>query len=83
MEGRYISQPWTSETYIQSWGDYLGMLDMPTSSPKLSLYKMIEKDTFKRILKNDELGEKLEILRDDQNNITGFKTHQNIYSKSK
>ena len=83
MEGRYISQPWTSETYIQSWGDYLGMLDMPTSSPKLSLYKMIEKDTFKRILKNDELGEKLEILRDDQNNITGYKSHQNIYSKSK
>ncbi|MAU64224.1 MAG: hypothetical protein CMC38_07805 [Flavobacteriaceae bacterium] len=83
MEGLYISQPWNSETYIQSWGDYLGMLYMPTSSPKLTLYKMTEKDTFKRILKNNELGEKLEILRDDQNNITGFKSHQNIYSKSK
>ncbi len=42
---------------------------------------MIKKDVFKRILKNGELGEKLEILRDKKKLIIGFKSHQNIYSK--
>jgi CubicO group peptidase (beta-lactamase class C family) len=81
MEGVYSAQPWGSETYIQSWGNYLALLDIPSNSPELTLYKMIKKDVFKRILKNGELGEKLEILRDEKKLIIGFKSHQNIYSK--
>jgi len=42
---------------------------------------MIEKDVFKRILKNGELGEKLKILRDEKKLVIGFKSHQNIYYK--
>ena len=56
---------------------------MPSNSPDLTLYKEIEIDIFKRILKNGELGEKLEILRDENEGVIGFKSHQNIYSKSK
>ena len=37
----------------------------------------------KRILKNDELGEKLEVLRDEKGNVIGIRTHQNIYLKNK
>lgn len=81
IEGVYISQPWNSETYAQSWGDKLGFLFMPTLNPELELYKMVAEDTFRRILKNDELGEELKILRDENNNIVAFKTHQNIYKK--
>lgn len=83
IEGVYIAQPWGNESYIQSWGNYLALLDTPSNFPNLTLYKKIEKDVFKRILKNDELGEKLEILRDNKNLVIGYKSHQNIYSKSK
>ena len=81
IEGVYISQPWNSETYAQSWGDKLGFLFMPTLNPELELYERVEEDTFRRILKNDELGQELKILRDKNNNIVAFKTHQNIYKK--
>ena len=54
---------------------------MPTLNPELELYEMVAEDTFRRILKNDELGEELKILRDENNNIVAFKTHQNIYKK--
>ena len=83
IEGIYIAQPWGSETYIQSWGNHLALLRMPSNSPELTLYKKVEIDVFKRILKNGELGEKLEILRDQEEGVIGFKSHQNIYSKSK
>jgi|TARA_B110000858_G_C17773925_1_gene461180 CubicO group peptidase (beta-lactamase class C family) len=83
IEGIYIAQPWGSETYIQSWGNHLALLRMPSTSPELTLYKKVEIDVFKRILKNGELGEKLEILRDQEEGVIGFKSHQNIYSKSK
>jgi len=58
-------------------------LFIPSDSPELNLYKKIEKDVFKRILKNDELGEKLEVLRDEKDNVIGIRTHQNIYLKNK
>ena len=83
MEGIYIAQPWGSETYVQSWGEHLAVLRMPSDSPDLTLYKEISKDVFKRVLKNGELGEKLEILRENEGIVVGFKSHQNIYYKSK
>lgn len=83
MEGQYIAQPWGSETYIQSWGNHLAMLSIPTNSPDLTIYKKTGKDIFKRVLKNMELGETLEILRNEKDSVIGFKSHQNIYYKSK
>ena len=83
IEGVYIAQPWGSETYIQSWNNHLAMLDLPSNSPDLTIYKKIEKDIFKRVLKNGELGEELKILRDKNKLVIGFKSHQNIYYKSK
>ena len=32
---------------------------------------------------NDKLGEELEILRDNDNTVIGYKTHQNIYKRSR
>jgi len=81
LEGKYSVQPWGSESYVQSWGDDLAILDIPSDAPKLTLYKKTKKDFFKRILKNNELGEELEVLRDENNLVTGFKLHQNINYK--
>ena len=81
FEGKYISQPWSSETYVQSWGENIALVSLPANEPYISLYKHIEGDVFKKILSNDDLGQELEILRDDENNVIAYKTHQNIYKK--
>ena len=81
FEGKYISQPWVSETYVQSWGDDLALISLPSDEPYLSLYKHVGGDVFKKILSNNDLGQELEILRDTDNNVIGYKTHQNIYKK--
>ena len=81
FEGKYISQPWVSETYVQSWGDNLALLSLPSDDPYISLYKHIEGDIFKKILNNNELGQELKIIRDDNNKVLAYKTHQNIYKK--
>ena len=81
FEGKYISQPWSSETYVQSWGENIALVSLPANEPYLSLYKHIEGDVFKKILSNDDLGQELEILRDDENNVIAYRTHQNIYKK--
>ena len=81
FEGKYISQPWVSETYVQSWGDNLALVSLPSDDPYISLYKHIEGDIFKKILNNNELGQELKIIRDDNNKVVAYKTHQNIYKK--
>ena len=81
FEGKYISQPWVSETYVQSWGGDLALVSLPSDDPYLSLYKHVGGDVFKKILSNNDLGQELEILRDENNNVVGYKTHQNIYKK--
>ena len=81
FEGKYISQPWVSETYVQSWGDNLALVSLPSDDPYISLYKHIEGDIFKKILNNNELGQELKIIRDDNNKVIAYKTHQNIYKK--
>ena len=81
FEGKYISQPWVSETYVQSWGDNLALVSLPSDDPYISLYKHIEGDVFKKILNNNELGQELKIIRDDNNKVVAYKTHQNIYKK--
>ena len=81
FEGKYISQPWVSETYVQSWGDNLALVSLPSDDPYISLYKHIEGDIFKKILNNNELGQELKIIRDHNNKVVAYKTHQNIYKK--
>ena len=81
FEGKYISQPWASETYVQSWGDNLALVSLPSDDPYISLYKHIEGDVFKKILNNNDLGQELKIIRDDNNKVVAYKTHQNIYKK--
>tara|TARA_B100001939_G_scaffold148216_1_gene128290 strand:- start:3107 stop:4534 length:1428 start_codon:yes stop_codon:yes gene_type:complete len=81
FEGKYISQPWVSETYVQSWGDNLALVSLPSDDPYISLYKHIEGDVFKKILNNNDLGQELKIIRDDNNKVVAYKTHQNIFKK--
>ena len=80
ISGYYKSLPWNTENYLSSWGENIALMSLPSSSANITRFKPIEKDVFRRILKNDSLGEYLYIIRDEKNNVTGFKRHQNIYN---
>ena len=83
LTGSYNTQPCNGETYVQSWGEQIALVSLPSDNPYLRLYKNVDNDIFKRILPNNKLGEELEILRDNDNTIIGYKTHQNIYKRSR
>jgi len=80
--GYYSQMPWGSELYISTWESNLVGLSLPTESPanSMTFFKYIEKDTFRRIRDDDELGETLVFERDEFGKIIRFKQHGN-YSK--
>ena len=80
ISGYYKSLPWNTENYLSSWGENIALISLPSNSGNITRFKPIEKDVFRRILKNNDLGEYLYIIRDEKNNVTGFKRHQNIYN---
>tara|TARA_B100000575_G_C23109000_1_gene640418 strand:- start:317 stop:1795 length:1479 start_codon:yes stop_codon:yes gene_type:complete len=80
ISGYYKSLPWNTENYLSSWGENIALISLPTNSANIIRFKPIEKDVFRRIMKNSDLGEYLYILRDEENSIIGFKRHQNIYN---
>ena len=80
ISGYYKSLPWNTENYLSSWGENIALMSLPSNSANITRFKPVEKDVFRRILKNDSLGEYLYIIRDEKNNISGFKRHQNIYN---
>ena len=59
----------------------MALVSLPSDDPYISLYKHIEGDVFKKILNNNDLGQELKIIRDDNNKVVAYKTHQNIYKK--
>jgi len=80
--GYYSQMPWWSEEFISTWNGKLVTLGLPSEKPgdSMTFYKHIEGDTFRRIRDNDELGETLVFERDENGNITQYKSHGN-YSK--
>ena len=79
ISGYYKSLPWNTENYLSSWGENIALISLPSNSANITRFKPVQKDIFRRILKNEELGEYLYIIRDQKNKITGFKRHQNFY----
>lgn len=80
--GYYNSQPWWGESYISTWEGKLVEISLPTDNPanSMTLYKHIEGDTFRRIRKNDDLGETVVFERDENGQVYRMKQHGN-YSK--
>ncbi len=80
--GYYSSMPWWGEVFISTWDGKLVTLGLPSEKPGDSMifYKHIEGDTFRRIRKDNELGETLVFERDKNGDIIQYKSHGN-YSK--
>ncbi len=80
--GFYSAQPWWSEQYVFPWKGKLGAIGLPSSGPAdFSLFKEMETDLFKRIRKNDELGEEVRFERDANGKVAKYWQHGNLTHK--
>jgi CubicO group peptidase (beta-lactamase class C family) len=59
--GTYDGQPWEGEVAVLPWEDGLAVLELPTMEPakKLIRLRKVGENTFRRIRKDEKLGEEL------------------------
>jgi len=81
--GYYNSQPWWGEMAVIPWQGKLAVLGLPSENPAqdLRLLKHIEGDIFRRIRKDETLGEKVIFERDDSGKVIRMWQHSNYRNK--
>jgi CubicO group peptidase (beta-lactamase class C family) len=81
--GLYDSQPWWGETAILPWQGKLAMFGLPSGNPaeSLTLLKHIEDDTFRRVRKDETLGEEVVFERDKSGKVFRMWQHSNYENK--
>jgi CubicO group peptidase (beta-lactamase class C family) len=81
--GLYDSQPWWGETAILPWQGKLAMFGLPSGNPaeSLTLLKHIEGDTFRRVRKDETLGEEVVFERDKAGKVVRMWQHSNYENK--
>jgi CubicO group peptidase (beta-lactamase class C family) len=81
--GAYSAQPWGGEVAILPWEDGLAMLWLPTMEPLRDLMKLkkIEEHTFRRVRKDDALGEEILFEMGPDGQATRFKHHSNYHGR--
>lgn len=83
--GHFSEQPWYAETYMGTWYGKLVCFDLPSKDPvgDMTFLKYIEKDVFRRIRDNGELGETVTFQRDEKGDIVSYKWFENYSIKIK
>jgi CubicO group peptidase (beta-lactamase class C family) len=83
--GNYSEQPWYAETYIGSWYGKLVCMDLPAEDPvdAMTFLEYVDKDTFRRIRDNGELGEYVTFERDESGKVYRYKWFENYSVKIK
>jgi CubicO group peptidase (beta-lactamase class C family) len=81
--GRYDAQPWGGETAVLPWQGKLVMFGLPSENPAdgMTLLKHIEGDTFRRLRKDETLGEEVVFERDEEGNVVRMWRHSNYENK--
>lgn len=66
--GIYSAQPWGSEKKVVTWYGNLAILDLPSENPleDMTLLHHVSGDVFRRIRRNDDLGEEIRFERDEK-----------------
>jgi hypothetical protein len=81
--GSYNLQPWHGETLILPWEDGLALLELPSMDPikRLVKFRQVRPHTFRRIRKDETLGEEItfEVMPDGK--VKGFRWHSNFWPK--
>ena len=81
--GFYNTQPWGSEEFLARFNNELVFIYLPNNNPaeNMTRLKHVEGDTFRRIRRDDELGETVIFHRDENGTITHYTQHQNNYMR--
>ena len=78
--GLYDGQPWKSEKKVLTWYGHLAVLDLPSDNPleDMTLLQHVSGDVFRRIRRDDDLGEEVRFERDEKTGkITRMWSHSN------
>ena len=83
--GTYSSAPWGGETFVLPWEDGLAMLSFPTDHPMKDLVRMKKtaEHTFRRIRKDETLGEEIVFEIGTDGKATRFRRHSNYSMRVK
>jgi CubicO group peptidase (beta-lactamase class C family) len=81
--GHYDAQPWWGETVFLPWQGKLAVFGLPSENPAkgLTLLKHIENDTFRRLRKDETLGEEVVFERDVTGKVVRMWQHSNYQNK--
>jgi CubicO group peptidase (beta-lactamase class C family) len=77
--GTYSEAPWGGEVAVLPWEEGLATLDLPTMDPVKDLVKLKKtgENTFRRIRKDESLGEEIVFEMGPDGRPTRFKQHSN------
>jgi hypothetical protein len=77
--GHYNAQPWWGEAAVLPWQGKLAVFGLPSENPAkgLTLLKHIEGDTFRRLRKDETLGEEVKFERDKAGKVVRMWQHSN------
>jgi CubicO group peptidase (beta-lactamase class C family) len=81
--GTYSDAPWGGETVILPWADGLAALALPTDDPMKDLEKLKKTgpDTFRRVRKDETLGEEIIFEMGPDGRAARFKQHSNYSTR--
>lgn len=81
--GTYSGAPWGGETFVLPWEEGLAMLSLPTRQPMKDLVKMKKtgENTFRRIRKDETLGEEIVFALGPDGKATRFTRHSNYSTR--
>lgn len=83
--GLYNGQPWDSEKKVLKWYGNLAILDLPSNRPleDMVLLQHVSGDVFRRIRRDESLGEKISFERDATGKVVRMWEYSNYSVKLK
>jgi CubicO group peptidase (beta-lactamase class C family) len=79
--GYYQGEVMRSVSYVGTWGDKLVMMGLPVDDPgEFNTYRRVDKDHFVRIRDNDDDGESMRFIRNEEGEIVQMKYYDNYIS---
>jgi CubicO group peptidase (beta-lactamase class C family) len=81
--GTYSEAPWSGEIFVLPWEEGLAMLSLPSREPMKDLVRMKKTgdNTFRRIRKDDTLGEEIVFETGPDGKAKRFLRHSNWYTR--
>lgn len=81
--GAYSRRPYGGELAVVRWDGGLAMLSLPSRNPARGLRKLrhVEGDTFRRVRGDDELGETITFLRDEEGEVVAYEQFRQVSPK--